>query len=182
MIKKSTLSLFLLALCLSFTVSAQNNIAGNGDTTSKPIILGGLGLGLDYGGIGFRAEYQPFKHLGIQAGLGYNMNGLGYNFGTSYYPFPDWKVQPYLIGLYGYNGVIVVRNLPEYTHTYFGFSAGLGFSLKTSEKGNKLVFELFKPFRHQAFTDLYHDLRDNKNFNMSEVYIFTFSVGFNWML
>lgn len=166
------------------TVRAQQNknIADNGNTITKPVILGGLGIGLDYGGIGFRAEYQPMKHLGIQGCIGYNFNGLGYNFGASFYPFPDWKVQPYLTGLYGYNAVIVVGNMPEYTHTYYGFSAGLGIALKTNDKGNKLVFELFKPFRHQAFSDLYHELRDNRNFDLSQVYIFTFSIGYNWML
>ena len=181
MIKKSTFSLFLFVLYFSIVATAQKDIAGNGDTVRKPTILGGLGIGIDYGGIGFRAEYQPVRHLGIQGCLGYNLNGLGYNFGASYYPFPDWKVQPYVTGLYGYNAVIVVSGFPEYTKTYYGFSAGLGFALRTSNKGNKLVFELFKPFRHQAFTDRYHDL-NNRHFDLSQVYIFTFSVGYNWML
>ncbi|HET8573865.1 MAG TPA: hypothetical protein VFL76_08330 [Edaphocola sp.] len=173
---------FLLCCSLAATAQNQNRTITNNDTTGKPAILGGLGIGIDYGGIGVRAEYQPLSHLGIQGGLGYNLNGFGYNFGASFYPFPDWKVQPYITGLYGYNAVIVVSGRPEYNKTYYGFSAGLGFALKTSDKGNKLVFELFKPFRHQAFTNRYDELKNSSSIDMGQVYIFTFSIGYNWRL
>lgn len=166
----------------SITGNTQDIVTTN--TPSKTTkILGGVGLGIDYGGIfGIRAEYQPIKNMGVLGGLGYNLNGFGFNFGAAYYLFPEWKAQPYVMALYGYNSVIAISGMTEYNKTYYGFSTGIGFAVRTKDKGNKLVFELFKPFRNQQFKDDYDDLKKNPSIQLNQLFIFTFSVGYNWVL
>lgn len=37
----------------------------------------GLGMGLDYGGVGAKVEYLPIKNVGVFAGLGFNLLSVG---------------------------------------------------------------------------------------------------------
>jgi hypothetical protein len=56
----------------------------------------GLGAGMDYGGLGFKAEYLPIKYLGIFGGVGYNLKDPGLNAGIHFRPFPMLNLNPLL--------------------------------------------------------------------------------------
>ena len=68
----------------------------------------GLGVGLDYGGLGFKGEFLPAKWVGIFAGVGYNFVEPGFNAGFSLKPSGN-KVTPIILAMYGYNAAIRIR-------------------------------------------------------------------------
>src|SRR5688572_8531002 len=78
----------------------------------------GLGLGLDYGGIGGRITFLPVKRLAIFAGIGYPLVDFGYNIGAQVRFIPDGRVCPTFGVMYGYNGVIIVQGFSQYDKVY----------------------------------------------------------------
>jgi len=143
----------------------------------------GMGLGMDYGGIGVKAEFLPIKYVGIFAGAGYNIVGLGFNAGVSVKALPDAKITPTLIGMYGYNSVIAVQNAPDYNKTYYGPTAGIGGELKVGRRDNKLYAALLYPFRNKAFDDDYEKLKADPAISVQQDKLpLTFSIGFNFAL
>lgn len=189
MLKK--LSIAALCVFLSLVSQAQYRYnSGNDETNSKVHV--GIGLGMDYGGIGFKVEYLPVKYVGIFAGGGYNIIGLGVNGGLQFRPLPDKKIQPILMAMYGYNGVLKISGndmvlqqygLDKISKAYYGFSAGIGGELKVGHKGNRLYMGLWLPVRSQEFHDNY-DIMKNSPYvtTKNDVSPIAFSIGFNFAL
>jgi hypothetical protein len=120
----------------------------------------GVGLGLDYGGIGARFGYAPVPKVAFLGGLGYNLNGLGVNAGVIWRMFPLMKATSTLGVLYGYNGVIVVEGASQYNKTYYGPSITVGLEYH-SRVNTYFNLELLLPFRPQQFTDDWNALTKN---------------------
>ncbi|MBK8949065.1 MAG: hypothetical protein IPM68_09480 [Flavobacteriales bacterium] len=99
------------------------------DRVEPATITIGPGLGLDYGGLGAQLSGRPVPMLNLLLGVGYNLNGAGINAGAAWRMLPKKRFCPYVVGLYGYNAVINIRNDEEYTRTYYGPSAGLGLEI-----------------------------------------------------
>jgi hypothetical protein len=66
---------------------------------------------------------------------------------------PEKPFCPYLLGMYGYNGVIVIKNDEQNTKSYYGPSIGAGFEVRSRSKKNYFNFELLVPFRPGSFND-----------------------------
>lgn len=148
----------IILLILTATISQT----GNTQVHSKSKFVNfyaGIGLGLDYGGIGFKAEYLPVKQLGLFGGAGYNFDRVGVNGGVSWKLQPDKKVSPLLMAMYGYNSVIKIINgyggSDIFRETYYGPSFGAGLEIKTKNKGNKWSFALIVPVRGDDFNSAY---------------------------
>ena len=175
--------IFLLFLFLLITQTTTSFAQSSQDNKKQSQFFLGGGLGLDYGGLGLKFEYQPIKYVGAFVGLGYNVEGYGINLGASFYPFPNQKLQPLVHLLYGYNAVLITENMPELNKTYYGISPGIGGLLKTGKRDNKLSFAIFLPIRSQTFHDDYEAWKVNPNVRITqEILPFTFSIGFNWKL
>ncbi len=152
----------------------------------------GLGVGMEYGGIGPRVEFLPVKYVGLFAGAGYNFQSLGANVGIALRPLPDCKIQPIAMAMYGYNGVIKIDGntqtlafigLDGVSKTYYGFSAGLGGEWKVGSRGNRLYAAVWRPFRSEEFETNYDKVQDSPYItNKGKVLPVTFSFGFNWAL
>jgi len=143
----------------------------------------GIGLGMDYGGMGFQVEFLPIKYVAIFGAGGYNFNGLGLNAGASFKALPNAKITPTVIAMYGYNSVIVVQGASSYNKTYFGPTAGIGGELKVGRKQNKLKAALLYPFRTTEFDHDYEALKANPYIDVSQdVSPVAFSIGFNFAL
>ncbi len=152
----------------------------------------GLGFGMEYGGMGPRVEYLPFKYVGLFAGAGYNFQSLGFNAGIALRPLPDAKIQPIAMGMYGYNGVIKIDGnnsalayfgLDGISKTYYGPSVGLGGELKVGKHENRLYAAVWRPFRSKEFEDNYDKMKASPYVTQkNEVLPVTFSIGFNWAL
>ncbi len=101
----------------------------------------GLGLGLDYGGIGLNCSYYPIQTIGITAGVGYALAGIGANAGiraqTKRGPMSFASFYGQL--LYGYNTVIYVFKASSLNKIYYGFTPGAGFDFYLGTQKNAVL-------------------------------------------
>jgi hypothetical protein len=154
---------FLLLLCLFLNQSlfAQEKV----EPIEKPFYIG-FGLGMDFGGVGGKLEYMFMDYAGLFTGVGYNFYGFGFNGGVMLKAMPSKSFTPYLSGMYGYTGVVVIQDASEYDRIDYGFSLGTGIEFKT-KKQNAWQVGLVLPFRSQEFLDHYQELVDNPDIKFS---------------
>jgi hypothetical protein len=119
----------------------------------------GLGIGMDYGGIGIRGTFLPVERLGLFASAGYNLNAVGFNAGAQW-RFPKRRHAFFLTGMYGYNAVLTVTGDIADKGTYYGITLGAGYQLKAGTNGNFWNWEILVPFRNSNFYDDYDALEN----------------------
>ena len=96
-------------------------------------ISAGLGLGLDYGGIGANILMYPHRNVGFFLGLGYNFVKAGVNTGIKTRIIVGNSrnnVGISALAMYGYNASIAIRNRPDLNKVFHGFSLGIGIDYK----------------------------------------------------
>src|SRR5688572_29109217 len=144
-------------LAIGFSLTILCSYGQENKKQARTVIYGGIGLGLDYGGMGFKIEYLPIKNIGIFAGAGLNLDQIGYNGGLSWKILPDKTSTPFVIVMYGYNAVLKVTSpfngFPVLDKTYYGFTAGAGYDFHVGRKNNKVSLAILVPFRSQEFED-----------------------------
>jgi len=143
----------------------------------------GLGLGLDYGGIGTRFEFVPVKPLGLFGGLGYNLINVGYNAGANFKLVAGKRGTPIISAMYGYNGAIKIKNVvtgKTEGHTYNGVTAGIGFEVFNKKLRNKLVCQALIPFRSSRFRKDYDNYKKQGAIFQGNVPDVTFSIGYHF--
>lgn len=138
----------------------------------------GVGLGMSYGGIGARLSAFPIQHFGVFGAVGYNFHKAGYNVGGIIRTLPEKKFCPVIMGMYGYNGVIVVLDADQYNKTYYGPSFGGGTEIRFNNK-TYLNVELLVPIRSQEWRDDLDALRNNPSIEITEPLPVAFSIGYH---
>lgn len=143
----------------------------------------GLGLGMDYGGLGgIRFSYLPLKQLAVFAAGGYALIGLGYNVGAFYRPFTEKKACPYVGAMYGYNAVLVVEGASKYDKIYYGPSFTLGLEIRSSKLKNYFNAELLLPIRSDSYENDLKTLKNDPLIKMSsEPTPIGFSLGYHFV-
>lgn len=181
----------LFALCIALILLGSFYVRAQGPQIPKPTrVLIGPGVGMDYGGLGFKIEYLPVKYLGVLGALGYNFKDLGLNAGLQFRPLPDKFIQPLVLFMYGYNGVINIdgseqqmtaMGLEGVNGTYYGFTTGIGGELRVGKaRKNRLYLGLLYPFRTKTFRDNYQKVTEHPQVSLSNKLLpVTFSFGFN---
>jgi hypothetical protein len=181
----------LAAVLLTQAIRARAQSAASEPLPESKVHIG-LGIGMDFGGMGIKVEYLPIKYVGVFGGLGYNFYAFGFNGGVHLRPLPDKKIQPLVLAMYGYNGVINIEGsnnqlaaagLEGVNKTYYGFTTGLAGELKVGRKGNRLYLGVLYPFRNETFRQNYDKvLNSNRVTVKQELLPVTFSFGFNWAM
>jgi hypothetical protein len=167
---------FLILFFLSTILKAQGIEKNN----KHPYVYFGLGIGQNYGGVGTRLTIMPVKPWDIYAGVGYAIIGLGYNIGTHIRVAPDKRVCPVFGVMYGYNGVIKVQGASQFDKIYYGPSISGGIQLRT-KKSNYFSAELIVPFRSQAFSDDWDNVKNQSNITVkSDPLPFSISIGYHF--
>jgi hypothetical protein len=179
---KYSMVLFLTSIFIMNRIVAQESMPDNKKKEKYNQAYFGLGAGLDYGGIGLKAEFLPAKWLGIFAGGGYNLLDPAYNAGLSFKMLPGRKVQPVLTAMYGYNAVIKFKGRRELSKTYYGATVGVGCEVKYGTNSNKLSFALLVPFRSSAFHSRYKELKDRGHKFDPDILPIAFSLGCNFAI
>ncbi len=145
----------------------------------------GIGVGLDYGGLGARFTFVPNVEqtvsIGVFAAGGYAVNGLGFNAGLTG-RFGNKRVIPTLSAMYGYNGVIKVLGAPQYDKTYFGPSIGLGFESRRGSDNSHIHLELILPIRSSAYYDDLKALQNNPAIDINDPFPILFSIGYHFKI
>lgn len=176
MLKTTLFSLLLFSfVSLSQQVKAQTDSKKASEKpqnfSSENNLYFGLGLGLDYGGLGTRIEIMPLPFIGFFGAVGYNLQSLAFNGGFSLKILEDEPFTPTIQGMYGYNAV----SLPGYSYsgkTYYGPSVGIGVDGKFGKYAHKLFAAVNYPFRSSEFKS---DFQNN-----DDILPITFSIGFNF--
>lgn len=168
----------LATVCASATAQYIENYEPTRPTT---IVKLGLGVGLDYGGIGTRLTITPTTHFGVFVAVGYNLLKAGVNGGLTYKFLPEKRVTPVAHIMYGYNAVIVIEGVDAYNKAYYGLSMGGGIELTSKRSGNYWSFELLYPFRSSEYEDDWDALKNDPNIEvLSEPFPVTISVGYHF--
>ncbi|MBP6411114.1 MAG: hypothetical protein KA313_08455 [Pseudarcicella sp.] len=143
----------------------------NSDSNKNPFLADydtqslGLGMGLDYGGIGINLLSYFTKNLGAFAGAGYNLADLGYNFGLKIRSNPENNAGSlYTSFMYGYNLVYVIEGAEQLNKVFYGPSLGIGWDSKYYP-GSPGYFTLgiILPFRSKESEEYYNILTSNPN-------------------
>jgi hypothetical protein len=141
----------------------------------------GLGIGLDYGGIGAKITFLPVKRLGIFGGIGYAIADFGYNIGAYVRIAPDKTVCPTLGFMYGYNATIKIQNASEYDKVYYGPSVSGGIEIHFGGRPNFMNIELVVPFRSQDFHDDWDTIKQQPNISIvADPLPVAFSIGYHF--
>lgn len=141
----------------------------------------GIGVGLDYGGIGMRYTFMATPQLGLFGSLGYILVGPGFNVGLNYKFLTDKRVMPVIGAMYGYNAAIKVEGASEFNEIYYGPSISLGVEVRARKnESNFWNFELVVPFRSGKYQDDMDALQNNSSIVISEPLPIAFSIGYHF--
>ena len=171
---KKSLIYFILAM-VTFQVSKAQELTNKRNETvktetQKPLATAfikpdklsvGIGFGLDNGGIGASLHYYFQKNIGIFVGVGDALINVGYNAGIKFRIISDEvkpSINPYFIGMYGYNTVIKVKNLPAYNKMFYGPSVGFGLDIRPNYKNNYFSIAILLPIRGSEVSDYINNL------------------------
>jgi len=163
----------IIGLVIPMITSAQ-------DETKESTGDFGIGLGIDYGGIGGRFAFRPSPKAMLFAGLGYNLNEVGYNVGAAWRLAPGKRTVPYLGAMYGYNAVVVVDNQSQPSYTFNGpsFTFGLEFHSRKNAS-NYFNLEILLPLRSNDFHN-YVKVLKMIGYSVTEPWPIGFSLGYHW--
>jgi len=98
---------FVAIASLAATSQAQNNDEQSGNR-QREIISAGIGMGLDYGGIGLGMTFYPQKNIGLFANGGIFLAGPSYTVGLKARYVTKKMIDPYITFQYGYSGCVSV--------------------------------------------------------------------------
>ncbi len=169
----------LLFFITAINVSAQENSAVVPDYDKISL---GLGMGLDYGGFGGNILYYPAPKIGLFIGVGYPLAGVGYNVGVKLRLLTNKpsKVNAYLLGMYGYNSSIYIKDGKDFNKLFYGPTFGLGLDTHYNpKKTGYWSFALLIPVRGSDVDDYINDLKNNHNVEFkNDLFPLGFSVGY----
>jgi len=181
MMKLSTLCLFIFLA--HYSLAQDDEYYKTDRIESQPKVNIGLGIGLDYGGIGGRVTYLPIKVIGVFAALGYALVDVGYNVGAQFRILPDGRLCPTVGFMYGYNGVIKIQNASTLDKIYYGPSLSAGLEIHFKGKPNYLNIELVVPFRSKEFHDDWDRIKQLPNISIqADPLPIAISVGYHFAL
>ncbi len=144
----------------------------------------GVGLGQDVGGIiGARATYWAAPWLSGFVGGGWAVIGPGYNAGVELRLPTKSRTSPFLVGMYGYNGVIHIKGKESLDDMYYGPTVGVGLMLKQRVAANYWRFSINVPFRSQQMLDDWEAIKARPDIEViADLVPITVGVGYHFSL
>lgn len=144
----------------------------------------GLGMGQDVGGIiGAKATYWVAPYLSGFVGGGWALADAGWNAGVEVRMRSQQRVQPFLTGMYGYNGVIHIEGLEKLDKIYYGPTIGGGIFLRQRRKHNYWRFSINIPFRPAEMFDDWEAIKLRPDVQViNDPLPITFGAGFHFAL
>jgi hypothetical protein len=137
-----------------------------------------VGLGVDFGGIGVNAMSMVTQNLGLFGGVGYNLNKVGMSGGLRLYlSKQDSRIRPFLVGMYGYNGVFIVKGRHDLDKTFYGPTMGAGIDVK-DWASNFWTFAVLVPVRGDDVDDYKFYLQNNNIGIKRDLKPVAFSLGY----
>ncbi len=178
--KKYKLVLLFCSLFFLKQLNAQDSLIHN---KQRDITSIGLGVGLDFGGIGYNFLVYPIKNIGLFAGAGYAIAGFGWNAGAkvlfeSNKADYETKLNPYALAMYGYNAGIIIIDHDEYNKVFYGYTIGFGVDYHPkSKKDTYWSFAILYPFRSQSVEAYKDELTNNLGATFGYMFPVTISIS-----
>jgi hypothetical protein len=153
----------------------------------RDILSLGIGLGMDYGGIGGSLLIYPQQNIGIFGGVGYAFAGTAYNMGVKLRMVSKTSKSPvvfYVLAMYGYNAAIAVLNASQYNKIFYGPTIGLGIDIGARpNKSGYWSLGLFFPVRGDEVDKYFTDLKNNHNIEIkNSLWPVAISIGYRFKL
>lgn len=147
----------------------------------------GFGLGMDYGGIGSSISYFLDPDIALFFAGGYALADFGYNIGAKYRVTSGTKPAkfvPYVIGMYGYNAVVQVKDKTEYSKVFYGVTFGVGVDFKPFRTGSGYwTFGLLVPIRGSKVDSYIDELKNEHGVKFdNDLFPVGLSVGYRIVL
>lgn len=140
----------------------------------------GLGLGLEYGGIGLNGTFLSEDGFGGFVGAGYVFAGVGFNAGIQYSINSSAKTHPFIMAMYGYNAAIVVEGSDSFNKVYYGPSFGAGINIG-NKKNNMWRISISVPIRaDEVQEDL--DRLKNSGVSIDDLPPVAIAIGYNFRI
>lgn len=112
----------------------------------------GLGVGLDYGGLGAQSSFYINDHVDLFVAGGYVLVGLGLQGGLLFNLSPKKKVNPTFGVMYGYNAALKVQGASQFDKIYYGPSISAGIMIRSRNGAlNRWRYEVILPYRSSEF-------------------------------
>ncbi|MFL3663349.1 MAG: hypothetical protein ACJ04Q_05050 [Flavobacteriales bacterium] len=99
----------------------------------------GLGIGLDYGGVGINYTTYLQKNIGLFGGIGYSLFEVGFNIGLKGRLISKGNpptINPFITSMYGKNSFVYIKNATEFNKSFKGISVGGGLDIYFGRKKN----------------------------------------------
>jgi len=148
----------------------------------------GIGSGQDFGGIGLGVlHYGSFKYVGFFGGLGYTPAGIGFNGGIKARLKSSnvrEKINPFVLGMYGYTSAISITNESELNKLFYGPTLGVGidFKFRPFSRGFWTMAFLFPVDKTKA-RDYIQYLKTNRQIIFpNEMASYSVSFGYRYLL
>jgi hypothetical protein len=176
---KRTLSFFLMIVLVISALKVNSQETAN---FSKVNI--GIGMGLDYGGIGGRLSYLPVKSVALFGAVGYNLLKTGFNAGGTFKFLPSKRLCPTIGAMYGYVAAIKVKGAEQYNQNYYGPSVSIGLEFKPAKHPrNFWNVKFIYPFRSHEYRSDLSNIKSNPYIKFeNKPHDVTFSFGYHFGL
>ena len=129
---------------MTFSVALFNSNAQEANT-----LTAGVGIGLDYGGLGGQLGYQIDNQWGAFVGLGATFVASGYNLGVKYL-LDSKSNQFFLEAMYGYNAIILADNPSGENTREIYYDPSFGGGMDAPNKGGNSFWHFTHVVRFNA--------------------------------
>jgi len=148
----------------------------------------GLGMGLDYGGIGINYTTYLQKNIGLFGGIGYSLFEASFNVGLKGRLISKGNpptINPFFTGMYGKNSFVYIKNATEFNKSFKGISVGGGLDIYLGRKKNGYwTFALLLPFDNSKQEEYinYLEQRYGARFRKNNDLVLFISIGYKIVL
>jgi len=182
---KNLLKIFItpVFIFLSFvTIQAKAQQSAFAQQQLNPVSAG-VGVGLEYGGLGANVTFYPQRNIGVFGAAGYAIAGIGYNVGAKLRLVSvknPHRAVPYFTAMYGYNAAVAVLDNMTYSKFFYGPSFGVGVNLYSRRpRSGYWSLAVLAPVRSPDVNNYINTLKTDDNINFTQTLIpVTVSVGY----
>ena len=157
------------------------------EAQEEPKFDTGIGVGLDYGGIGANVNFILSENITIEGFCGYNLLDIAGGGAVNIYLLPKESSRIYRLAvktMYGYNAIINQSYDADinfsYNHAkiFYGFTFGLVNEFRFGKrKDNGFNIGILVPIRTKEFYTDFKDLEDS-GYEVSKPWPVLFSIGY----
>lgn len=143
----------------------------------------GMGMGINYGGLGWSFAYAPIPFVSIEGNFGYNIVEPVAGGAINVYIIPKDNTKTYSLAvksIYGYNAVLKVVGGDLESKSFYGLSFGLSNEIRFgSRKRSGINLDLIVPIRSSEVGEYYDELVDY-GYEMTELFPIAMSLGYHF--